>query len=179
MRVTKRSLAILSVVLVCCIAATLLLCFAGREKEEETQAATYFFAKYDSADSLMAASIENASGSVTIATEDGTCYIAGDYDQNPNAQAMKDFFARAYRLPLECLLDGASSTEDQYGLITPQATVMLQDVNHGGLVFKIGSQTFDEKGWYTCLSGDDRVFIMADEYAELFLMDVKQFYDFG
>ena len=179
MRVTGKSLVILSGVLVCCISATLLLCFAGQEEETETQEPTYFFAKYDSADSLMAASIENASGSVTIATKDGTCYITGDDGTNPNAQAIADFFAGVYRLPLKELLDGASSSDDQYGLNTPQATVMLEDVNQEGLIFKIGSQTPDGEGWYTCLSGDDRVFVMANEDAAPFLMDVKQFYDLG
>ena len=179
MSVTRKSLVILSGALVCCIAATLLLCFAWQEKEPEAQTATYFFANYDSADSLMGASIENASGSVTIARKDGACYISGDYHQNPNSQAIAEFFAEVYRLPLEEQLDGASSSDDQFGLNTPKATVMLQDVNQDGLIFKLGSQTPDGTGWYTCLSGDDRVFVMADEYAGLFLADVKQFYEIG
>lgn len=176
MRVTRKSLLILSGILIGCVVVTLLLSFAGRGGKTQAQATTYFFAKYDSPDALMAASIENSSGSVTIATKDGTCYIDGDDGRNPNSQAITEFFAAVYRLPLEELVEGASSADDQYGLNTPQATVMLEDVKQEGLMFKIGAQTPDGDGRYACLSGDNRVFIMADSYAGLFLQDVRQFY---
>ena len=140
MRVTRKSLLILSGILIGCVVVTLLLSFAGRGGKTQAQATTYLFAKYDSPDALMAASIENSSGSVTIATKDGTCYIDGDDGRNPNSQAITEFFAAVYRLPLEELVEGASSADDQYGLNTPQATVMLEDVKQEGLMFKIGAQ---------------------------------------
>lgn len=177
MKVTKAKLAVLAGVFVCCVAATLLLTFAGRGGEETQEEATYFYTNYSGAEALMAASIENATGEVVIAAVGDTAYISGDYDAQADGAEIQSFFEKVFRLPLQGLVEGASASDEQYGLTQPQAEVMLEDVNQEGLIFQIGKETPDGEGYYTCLSGDDRVFQMSKEYAQIFLDDVGRFYD--
>lgn len=177
MKATKKTLAILSGALACCIAATLLLVFAGRDSGTDEGAPTYYFANYSGPEALMAASIENATGSVVVAAVGGTGYISGDYDAAADYEAIQALFRQVYRLPLDGLVENASASDAQFGLTAPQATVMLEDVNEGGLIFCIGAQTPDGEAYYTCLSGDERVFRMDRSYAELFLSDVNLYYD--
>ncbi len=178
MKVTKKSLLILSGALIGCILLTILITFAGRETvETEEQEATYFFANYASADSLMAASVENESGTAVFAMINGQFLVSTEYDVGANASNIYSFFNSVYRLPLDQLLEDASAQDEQYGLTNPQATVMIEDVDEDGFIFLIGAETPGGDGYYTCLSGDERVFIMSDTYAELFLKDVDQFYD--
>ena len=177
MKVTGKTLAALSGALVLCIAATLLLTFAGRETPGEEQEATYFFTNYTSPDMLLAAEIENQSGSVVIALIDGTAHIAGDWDAGADTGRIQDFFQQAYRLPLAGLVEDASASDGQFGLTEPQATVLLQDIEGGGALFDIGALAPDGEHYYTCLTGDARVFLMDRSYAELFLEDVGYYYD--
>ena len=177
MKVTRKSLLALSAALVSCIAATLLLTYAGTGAGETEQKATYYFTNYSSADALMAASIENDSGSVLMVGVKGTYLVSSDYQLKANAKAIQTLFENVYRLPLEGLLEGASAQDPQYGLTDPLATVMLEDVNEDGLIFLIGGQAPGGDGYYTCLSGDDRVFLMSSQYAERFLTDVAGYYD--
>lgn len=177
MKVTKKGLLALSAALVGCIAATLLLTYAGTGNGETEQRTTYYFTNYSSADALMAASIENDSGSVLMVGVKGTYLVSSDYQLQANAKAIQALFEEVYQLPLKGLLEGASSQDPQYGLTEPQATVMLEDVNEDGLIFLIGGQAPGGDGYYTCLSGDDRVFLMSSQYAELFLADVANYYN--
>lgn len=176
MKVTKKSLLALSAALVGCIAATLLLTYAGMGSGETEQKTVYYYTNYSSADALMAASIENDSGSVLMAGVKGVYLVSSDYQLSANGKNIQELFETVYRLPLAGLLEEASSQDPQYGLTEPQATVMLEDVNEDGLIFLIGGQAPGGE-YYTCLSGDDRVFLMNSRYAELFLENVAKYYD--
>lgn len=177
MKVTKTKLAALAGVFVCCIAATLLLTFAGRGEQETQEQAAYFYTNYSGPEALMAASIENATGEVVVAFVGNIAYISGDYEAEADGTEIQNLFQQVYQLPLLGLVEGASASDEQYGLTQPQAEIMLEDVNQEGLIFLIGKETPDGKGYYTCLSGDDRVFQMGEEYAQIFLADVGRFYD--
>lgn len=177
MKVTKAKIAALTGVFACCVAATLLLTFAGRGDENPQEEATYFYTNYASAEALMAASIENATGEVVIVAVGDAAYISGAYDAQADSEQIQSFFEQVFRLPLQGLVEGASASDEQYGLTQPKAEIMLEDVNEDGLIFRIGKETPDGEGYYTCLVGDDRVFQMGKEYAELFLDDVGRFYD--
>ncbi len=178
MKVTWKRIAALSAAFVGCIILTLILCFAGTGSDaEEEQEATYFFANYGSAESLMAASVENESGSAVFAMVNGQFLVSTEEDIGANAAGIYSFFNSAYRLPLERLLEDASAEDAQYGLTDPKARITVQDVDGDGFIFLIGAQTPAGEGYYTCLSGDDRVFIMSTVYAEKFLGDVNQYYD--
>ena len=177
MRTTERKLLALTAAFGVCVLAACLLTFAGRGGVDEEQAYTYYFTNYPSADSLQLASVENASGSAILAAINGTYYAEGVENLPADRDAVQAFFGMMYRLPMKRLLDGADSTDHQFGLIDPQAEVLLQDTTQNGVLILVGSATPDGDGYYTCLSGDPRVFVMDFAYGQMLLSDVSGFFD--
>ena len=74
------------------------------------------------------------------------------------------------------MVEGASASDSQYGLTEPRATVLIQDGAQGGTMFLLGGEA-PGGGVYACLSGDQRVFVMEESYARLFLSNVERFLD--
>ena len=177
MRARGRTLALLAGAVALCTAGTLALVLTDRDQPEQEQAATYYYTNYASPAELITASVENDSGSVVLAQAGEDRYAVGDIKAPADADEVSDFFDQADLLPLERMVEGASASDSQYGLTQPRATVVLQDVRDGGVMFRLGSDAPGGEGIYTCLSGDERVFIMSDGYAEPFLQNVQRFFD--
>ena len=177
MRATKKTLLGLTGALAACIAAVLLLTFTGNGREAEDHAHTYYFTTYDSPEDLVLASVENSTGSVVLAASDGTYYTVGDLKLSADGAQVQSFFETVYKLPMKRLLDEADASDPQYGLTNPQAEILIQDTAEGGVLFRVGSATPDGEGYYACLSGDTRVFIMDQAYGAIFLNNVNRFYD--
>ena len=177
MRATKKTLFGLIAALAACIAATLLLTFAGRSETAADRAPTYYFTNYAAPEELLLASLENDTGSVVLAAANGIYYAAGDVQLAADSEEVKNFFDTIYRLPMKRLLEGANASDPQYGLVEPRAEVLLQDTNQDGVLFRVGSATPDGEGYYACLSGDTRVFIMDRTYAQQLLNNVDLFFD--
>ncbi len=177
MRPSGKTLALLGTVLALCVAGTLALLLVGRAPAEQEHESAYYYTNYPSADYLVTASVENDSGSVVLAQAGGSYYALGGVDAQADGEEVASFFARAGFLPLARMVEGASASDEQYGLSQPRATVVLQDVQDGGVMFRLGGEAPGGEGVYTCLSGDERVFIMDGTYAEPFLEDVQRFYD--
>lgn len=175
MRATKKSLILLSGLLCLCIALFLALRFAGRETPE-TAESTYYFTNYAAPELLLAVSVENAGGSVVLACTNGTYRALSDYPVQGDEAEIADFFKSVCRLPLSRLVEGASASDSQYGLTEPRATVLIQDGAQGGTMFLLGGEA-PGGGVYACLSGDQRVFVMEESYARLFLSNVERFLD--
>ncbi len=167
----------LSAVLVACIITTLLLVFARRGDEDAPKEKTYYLTRYDSPDDLILASVENKTGSAVLAISGDTCYVQGDLSLDPDAEEIKDFFDTAYRLPMKSMIEGADASDPQFGLSDPQAEILLQDAKDGGVLFRIGGETPDGEGYYACLSGDARVFVMKSSDAQVFIGATDRFYD--
>lgn len=177
MKATVRSILTLSTVLVICIAATVGLLFVGRDMPQEEQQNIYYFTNYESPEHLAAASVENETGSIVLAQANGRYYAMTDGVSGGDDEAVAAFFKTACHIALSQAVEGASSQDTQYGLTAPRAEVTVQDVNGGGLVFCLGSDTPSGNGVYTCLVGDERVFIMDNVLAETYLSDINQFLD--
>ncbi len=177
MRARGRTLALLAGAVALCTAGTLALAFTGRDAPEQDRESTYYYTNYASSAELIAASVENDSGSVVLAQAGEDRYAMGDIQAPADGDEVAAFFTRAGFLPLVRLVEGASASDGQYGLTQPRATVLLQDVRDGGVMFRLGDEAPGGEGVYTCLSGDERVFIMSDAYAEPFLQSVERFFD--
>ncbi len=177
MRATKKTLFGLIFALTACIVVTLLLTFAGRGEAVSNQEATYYFTSYASPENVVLANVENSTGSVVLASVNGTCYAQGDIHLDADAEAITDFFNTVYRLPMKRLLEGADASDSQYGLTAPQAEILLQDAEENGILFRVGSATPDGEGYYACLSGDARVFVMDRAYAQVLVDNVDRFFD--
>ncbi len=177
MKATKRTLLCLSGALAACIAATLLLTFSGRGETAADQAPTYYFTNYSAPEELLLASLENDTGSVVLAAANGVYRAAGDLQLEADSEQVEAFFNTVYRLPLKRLLEEADASDPQYGLTEPRAEILLQDVSQGGVLFRVGSATPDGEGYYACLSGDARVFVMDRIYAQQLLRNVDRFFD--
>lgn len=177
MRATKKSLLLLSGLLVLCIALFLALRFAGREPPETAAESAYYFTNYASPESLLAVSVENAGGSIVLAHTNGTYRALSDYPVQGDEAEIADFFRSVCRLPLSRLVEGAAASDSQYGLTEPRATVLIQDGAQGGTMFLLGGEVPGGEGVYACLSGDQRVFVMDGSYARLFLSGVERFLD--
>ena len=178
MRVTKKKLLALTAALALCVCATLALKYVGVEGDAaEEQAKTYYLSGYASVDELMAVSIENPSGEVVLVHFSTESYALPENGLAPDGEIITELFDQVYQLPLNGLLEGASASDPQFGLMTPSSVVTFQDVHDGGLVFYLGSATPDGGSYYACLSGDERVFTMGADYARWFLSDVSAYYD--
>lgn len=177
MKATKKTLFWLISALMVCIAGTLLLTFVGRGEAAADQDPTYYFTSYASPENVVLANLENSTGSVVLASVNGTCYAQGDIQLDADAEAISDFFNTVYRLPMKRLLDGADASDSQYGLTAPQAEILLQDSEKNGILFRVGNATPDGEGYYACLSGDARVFVMDRAYAQVLLDNVDRFFD--
>ncbi len=177
MKATGRTLALLIGALALSILGTLTLMFWDRVPAQQSHDSVYFYTNYDSGNDLVAASLENESGSVVLAQAGGNYYAVGDIDAEANREEIADFFVRSKFLPLTQLVEGAEASDSQYGLMDPAATVVLQDASENGVMFLLGNWTPDGNSLYTCLSGDERVFIMDREYAEPFFNNVDRFFD--
>ncbi|WP_369283243.1 DUF4340 domain-containing protein [Oscillibacter sp. GMB15532] len=177
MKATKKTLFGLISALMVCIAGTLLLTYAGRGEAAADQDPTYYFTSYASPENVVLANLENSTGSVVLASVNGTCYAQGDIQLDADAEAILDFFNTVYQLPMKRLLDGADASDPQYGLTAPQAEILLQDAEQDGALFRVGNATPDGEGYYACLSGDARVFVMDRTYAQALLDNVDHFFD--
>lgn len=177
MRATKRSLTLLSAALLVCVALFLALRFAGREPPESAGESGYYFTNYASPDLLAAVSVENAGGEIVLARTGDTYRALWDFPVPGDEAAIADFFAQVCRLPLERLVENASASDGQYGLTEPRATVLIQDSGQGGVLFLLGGEVPGGGGVYTCLAGDERVFVMSAAYAQPFLAGVERFLD--
>ena len=124
MRVTKKTLFGLIAALAACIAATLLLTFAGHSETAADRALTYYFTNYAAPEELLLASLENDTGSVVLAAANGIYYAAGDVQLAADSEEVKNFFDTIYRLPMKRLLEGANASDPQYGLVEPRAEVL-------------------------------------------------------
>ncbi len=173
----KRTLIILGSVFALCVVATLFLLFAGRDGDDEPKEKTYYLTRYDTPEELVLVSVENRTGSVLLAMSGDTCYVQGDLPLDANKEAVRSLFETACRLPMKRLLEGADSSDPQYGLTDPEAEILLQDTSEGGVLFRIGASTPDREGYYACLVGDARVFVMANSDAQAFLTETDRFYD--
>lgn len=177
MRPTKKKLTLLGCVLAGCVALFLALLLWGREEPEEAAGSGYYFTNYSSPEALLAVSVENARGSIVLARTNGTYRALTDAPVPGDEAEIADFFSRVCRLPLSRLLEDAKASDSQYGLTEPRATILIQDGNQGGAMFLLGGTVPGGEGVYTCLAGDERVFVMDNDYAALFLADVTRFLD--
>lgn len=177
MKATKNAVAALSAALVICIAATAGLLLTGRDAPEDGRQSIYYFTNYAAPELLAAASVENETGSIVLAQSNGKYYAMTDDISGSDGAAVAAFFEAACHISLSQALEGVSSLDAQYGLTAPRAEITLQDVNGGGLVFRLGNVTPDEAGVYACLTGDERVFIMEHAQAGLYLSNINQFLD--
>ncbi len=177
MKATKKTLFGLISALLVCIAVTLLLTFAGRNEAAADQDPTYYFTSYASPENVVLANLENSTGSVVLAFAKGTYYAAGDLQRDADAGAIANFFNTVYQLPMKRLIDGADASDPQYGLTAPQAEILLQDAAQNGILFRVGNATPDGEGYYACLSGDTRVFVMERTYAQVLLDNIDRFFD--
>ena len=103
MRATKKTLFGLIAALAACIAATLLLTFAGRSETAADRAPTYYFTNYAAPEELLLASLENDTGSVVLAAANGIYYAAGDVQLAADSEEVKNFFGSG-RQPMGILL---------------------------------------------------------------------------
>jgi len=177
MRATKKSLTALSALLVLCVALFLALRFAGREAPEPEGESRYYFTNYAAPEALAAVSVENEEGSVVLARTGEGYRALCDAPVPGDGEKIANFFARVCRLPLRRLVEGASASDGQYGLTEPRATVVIQDAAQGGAMFLLGGEVPGGEGVYTCLAGDERVFVMESDYARPFLSGAEQFLD--
>lgn len=177
MKATKKMLFGLTAALASCIAATLLLTFAGRGEAAAGRTPIYYFTNYAAPEELLLASVENDTGSVALAAANGAYYVSGNVHLEADGREVANFFNTVYRLPMKRLLEGADASDPQYGLTEPRAEILLQDTKQNGVLFLVGSATPDGEGCYACLSGDTRVFVMDRAYAQLFLDRVDRFFD--
>lgn len=175
MRVTGKKLALLSGALAVCLLLLALLA-GGREDAPETEGRCYF-TNYASPENLLAISVENNQGSIVLARVNGGYQALGNFPVQGDEAEIADFFAQVCCLPLSHLVEGASASDGQYGLTEPQAEVLIQDGEQGGVLFYLGGPVPGGKGYYACLSGDDRVFVLENVYAQLFLSNVERFLD--
>ena len=88
--------------------------------------------------------------------------MLSDAPAQGDEEEIADFFAWLCRLPLRSLVEDASASDGQYGLTEPQATVLIQDGGQGGVMFLLGGEVPGGGGVYTCLAGDERVFVMDE-----------------
>ena len=140
MRPSGKTLALLGTALALCVAGTLALLLVGRAPAEQEHESAYYYTNYPSADYLVTASVENDSGSVVLAQAGGSYYALGGVDAQADGEEVASFFARAGFLPLTRMVEGASASDEQYGLSQPRATVVLQDVQDGGVMFRLGGE---------------------------------------
>ena len=155
MRATKKSLTALSALLVLCVALFLALRFAGREAPEPEGESRYYFTNYAAPEALAAVSVENEEGSVVLARTGEGYRALCDAPVPGDGEKIANFFARVCRLPLRRLVEGAQ----------------------GGAMFLLGGEVPGGEGVYTCLAGDERVFVMESDYARPFLSGAEQFLD--
>ena len=177
MRATKTSLTLLSAALAVCVALFLALRFVGRTPAESAGESGYYFTNYASPEALVAVSVENAGGEIVLARTGDTYRVLSDAPAQGDEEEIADFFAWLCRLPLRSLVEDASASDGQYGLTEPQATVLIQDGGQGGVMFLLGGEVPGGGGVYTCLAGDERVFVMDEGYARPFLSPVDRFLD--
>ncbi len=176
MRATEKKLVLLSVALAACAVVFLALLWADR-KPPETAKNGYYFTNYPSAEALQAVSVENDESSIILVQSNGTYKALSDSPVPGDEREIAQFFQRICYLPLLRMVEGAQASDGQYGLTKPQATVLIQDAAQGGTMFLLGNTVPGGEGFYACLAGDDRVFIMASSYAELFLEHTDHFLD--
>ncbi len=173
MRPTLRKIFALALVFVLCTAATIYLNRPDTDTAAE-QGSTYYFANYASAESLLAVQIDNGYGNVTLISANGEYYAyKGETEVSASGENIQALFAKIYRLPLESYLSGAVSSDSQYGLTEPEAKVYIQNTDGDAFMFYIGGAAPSGASHYVCLAGDDRVFLMSDEYAQLFLSETS------
>ena len=175
MRVTIRKVISLALAFALCTAFVVWLNLpqGGEVSEPET---VYYFANYDSAEDILAVQIDNPEGNVTLISSDGTYYAyLGETEVQPAEDAAGKLFSAIFKLPLISYLAGASSKDSQYGLEEPLAEVYIQNKAGDAFMFYIGRASPSRSAYYVCLAGDDRVFLMSAEKAELFLSDPKTF----
>lgn len=114
---------------------------------------------------------------MVLAAANGVYRAAGDLQLEADSEQVEAFFNTVYHLPLKRLLEEADASDPQYGLTEPRAEILLQDVSQDGVLFRVGSATPDGEGYYACLSGDARVFVMDRIYAQQLLRNVDRFFD--
>lgn len=174
---SKKPILALSAALILCIAATWALLFVGRDIPQDTEESIYYFTNYTSSQYLTAASIENQTGSIVLAQTNGKYYAMTDTISGSDEEEVAGFFQAASHISLSQMVEDAVSADEQYGLAVPQAEITLQNVDGGGLVFYLGNAAPNQSGFYTCLAGDERVFIMENEQATRYLSDISRFLD--
>ena len=177
MRATRKKLALLSGALAVCVVLFLVLMLGGRGQPEAAAGSSYYFTNYSSPEALLAVSVENAGGSIVLAQAGGTYRALTDAPVQGDEAKIAAFFESVCRLPLSRMVEEAIASDSQYGLTEPRATVLIQDVGQGGAMFLLGGAVPSGVGVYTCLAGDERVFVMAAAYADLFLGSVERFLD--
>ena len=126
---------------------------------------------------MFALEITNVSGDITLASVDGEYLAIGDYELTADKKNAEFFFRLASQVPLEKKLEDASAADPQYGLTESSAEVLIIDQNQNPKCFEIGTPTPDGSGYYSCLYGDDTVYVLGSDFAECFLDDVTKFYD--
>ena len=177
MRATRKKLTLLSGALAACVVLFLVLMLTGRGQPEEASGSSYYFTNYSSPEALLAVSVENAGGSIVLAQAGGTYRALTDSPVQGDEAKIAAFFESVCYLPLSRMVEDAAASDSQYGLTEPQATILIQDVSQGGAMFLLGGAVPGGEGVYTCLAGDERVFVMGTAYAELFLGSVERFLD--
>lgn len=174
MKATGKKLALLSGALAACILLLLVLLTADGEPPDAA-GDRYYFTNYPSAEALVMVSVENAGGSIVLTRTDGAYRALSGRPVPGDEEEIADFFQRVCHLPLRRMVEGAQASDSQYGLTEPRAAVLIQDAAQGGAMFLLGEGVPGGEGVYACLAGDERVFVMADAYAELFLGRTERF----
>ena len=177
MRITAKKLWILAGAVLLCIIASLLITFAGLKVQTEEHEYQYYYTRYEDPSSLFAMEIINSSGDMTVASLDGSYLCIGEHELPADQKNAEFFFKLASQLPLDKKLDGASAKDPQYGLAESSAEVLIIDIQENPTCFEIGNPTPDGGGYYSCLYGDETVYILGSDIAECFLDSVAEFYD--
>ena len=175
MKPTLKKIIALAAAFIFCTAATVYL-NRSDSQADQPQEASYYFANYESAESILAVQIDNSFGNVTlIHTNEEVYTYVGEEEATPSTEAINSLYNAIHRLPLQSYLSGASSSDPQYGLSEPAAEVYIQSTDGEAFMFYVGAPAPSGGAHYVCLAGDGRVFLMSDEYASLFLSDLSEY----
>ena len=175
----RRKTAALLLALTLVFSAGTVLLMPGRGKEEAAEKKkVYYLTGYENADQVLAVQVENESGMLTMVRMDGG-YIT-DTDMTgigPDEERVSDLFARVCQIRVSQPLEGADAADEQFGLKTPAAQILVQDVQEGGISFLIGERTPDSLSRYVAAEGGSEVYTISADYDDIFLCDIRRYLD--
>ena len=178
MNVSRKTLVVLLILFVVFTAGTILVKRSGEKEAPEAPEVAYYLTAYESAEDVLAVVVENETGNLTIIHSNGTWFTDTSLPGiEPDPDAVSELFSAVSRIRMNGRVDGADASDPQFGLVSPAATIFVEDQSENGIHFLVGNRTPDQKAFYVCASGGTEVFTLSESYAQPFLGDVTQYLD--